>query len=68
MTIIGEHMFATGDDNGVVKGILYLYCFFFTFFVLLYSLHLYINTLNKYGIFDKEGICQYFHYKKWKIM
>ena len=25
MTIIGEHMFATGDDNGVVKSILYLY-------------------------------------------
>lgn len=46
MTIIGEHMFATGDDNGVVKGILYLYCFFFTFFVLLYSLYLYINTFK----------------------
>lgn len=33
MTIIGEHMFATGDDNGVVKGILYLYCFFFLCFI-----------------------------------
>lgn len=60
MTIIGEHMFATGDDNGVVKSILYLY-FIYIYIIFLILLHsLYINTLNKCGIFDKEGICQYF--------
>ena len=39
MTVIGEHMFATGDDNGVVKGMLYLYHFLF-FFILSNPLYL----------------------------
>lgn len=42
MTVIGEHMFATGDDNGIVKGMLYLYHFFF-FFILLNPLYLYLS-------------------------
>ena len=56
MTVIGEHMFATGDDNGIVKGKLYLYHFF-----LLFHFIESIVLIFKYGIFEIQKNYLYLH-------
>lgn len=72
MTVIGEHMFATGDDDGVVKCMLYMYCFFL-FSVSLNPLYLYLNILSMGSstkreytyIFIKKngGLCKHYSNK-----
>lgn len=56
MTVIGEHMFATGDDDGVVKSML----LFFSLLCFIESI-IFIFKYFKCGIFDKERINLYFH-------
>lgn len=49
-------MFATGDDDGIVKCML----LFLSLFCFIESI-IFIFKYFKYGIFDKEGIHLYFH-------
>lgn len=57
MTIIGENMFATGDDDGVVKCKTHLYHFLFCFRCIIILVYKYF----KYGILDKKEIHLCFH-------